>query len=109
MDTVMKEPWDHLYILHPYTSDEQIASLRKEINGLNSIKLGVVMHTEGHTHLIFTKEGNIVTHTKIFRYPCCDFIAAGIGAASLAKKEAVFKIKRSFAGSDSVYTLSVAE
>jgi hypothetical protein len=109
MDTVVKGEWDYLYILHPYTSDEQISSLRKEINDLSSINLRLVMRTEGHSHLIFTRKGEIVTHTTIFRYPCCDFIASDNTPISLKRREAVFRIERSFAGKDSVYKLSVAK
>lgn len=109
MDTIVKEEWDHLYILPPYISDDQVSSLEKEINGLSSINLNMVMRTEGHSHLIFTRKGEVVTHTTLLRYPCCDFIAEGSGATSVEKSKAIFTISRSLKDKDSVYTLSLAK
>lgn len=107
MDTVVKEAWDHLYILHPYISDEQVSSLEKEINGLSSINLNMVMRTDRNSHLIFTKEGEVVAHTTLLRYPCCNVIAEGSGATSVEKSKAIFTVNRSSKDKDTLYTLSL--
>lgn len=107
MDTVVKDEWDHLYILHPYTSDEEISSLQKQINGLRDVSLTGAKFSDRSSHLIFTRNREIVTHTTVFRYPCCDFVASDSNSPiSLKRSEAIFNIHRSLKGKDSVYTLS---